>query len=193
MAFTCPKCQIDLDTEGGLKRHMTKKHGGYYADDLRNAGITPNERDIARALDGGNTSIDTVIDSAPNTESSTKTNSTGKRGGTAKESRILAEQQAEFQRLRPQLVERWKRRLRIPYSLWARLASDPGIALTEKELEEGATMHVDFCEAMGWLKAGKIEAIMDLTLWHGATALSRSELGKQLLNSFNAKEQPPEA
>lgn len=166
---------------------MTRRHGGYTVEDLRSNGITPNNRDIARSLDSGHTGIDSVIAGAPDLESDAEPE--GKKRTRQPKQTTEEKQKAsdleEFQRLRPQLTERWKRRLRIPYSLWARLANDPQIALSERELDEGAIMHVDFCEAMGWLKAGKIEAIIDLSLWHGATALSRSDLGKQLLRSFS--------
>jgi hypothetical protein len=188
MSYTCTKCDpsIDFDTEGGLKRHLTRKHGGYYVEDLRSAGVSVNQRDIARSLDSGNTSIDSVIASAPDTESSGKVDGAQtNQKRTSKEAREKLQELEEFRRLRPQLIDRWKRRLRIPYSMWARLANDPEIMLPEKELEEGATLHVDFCEAMGWLKAGKIEAMVDLTLWHGGTILSRSQFGKSLIASIN--------
>lgn len=185
MAFTCAKCGIPMDTEGGLKRHLTTKHGGYTQQDLRDTGIEPTQRDIARSLDGGNMSIDDVIANAPENESDAKQNKPGKRQN--KEIKSQMQDLEDFRRLRPQLVERWKRRLRVPYSMWARLANDPEIALSDKEVTEGAEMHVDFCEAMGWLKAGKVEAIVDIIFWHGATGLSRSQLGKQLLAQFSAE------
>lgn len=191
MSFTCGKCGIELDTEGGLKRHHTRIHGPYTAQDLRSSGIEPSSRDIARSLDSGNTSIDSVIANAPETEDEAKSKNAPSSRRNNKEAKERAGDIAEFQRLRPQLVERWKRRLRIPYSLWARLADDPQIALSEKEVTEGAEMHVDFCEAMGWLKAGKVEAIIDLTLWHGGTILGRSEVGKQLLSQLQHTEEPP--
>lgn len=183
MSFKCPKenCGIELDTEGGLKRHMTRIHGPYSAQDLRDAGIAPTRNDVARTLDSGHSSIDSVVASAPDTETSDKDK---KPGRESKESKIKAAEIAEFDRLRPQLIKRWKRRLRIPFSMWARLADDPEIALSEDELNEGAEMHVDFCQAMGWLRAGKIEAVMDMTFWWGATALSRSQAGKELLQNF---------
>lgn len=184
MAFTCAKCGVEMATEGGLKRHHTRVHGPYSADDLRASGIETTGKDIARSIDGNQT-IEDVILKSPDTESSAKDKTQNKR-----EAKERAEEIAEFRRLRPQLVDRWKRRLRIPYSLWATLAHDPQIALTEKECQDGAELHVDFCEAMGWLKAGKIEAIIDLGLWHSATALSRSDLGKALIASFQTK--PPE-
>jgi hypothetical protein len=193
MAFLCKRCNIELDTEGGFKRHMTRIHGKYSQEDLRDAGIEPTQRDIARTLDSGNTSINDVIAGAPELESDAGSSTrgqnvrTGTRGST-REDKQRASDLTEFDSLRPQMVKRWKRRLKVPYSLWARLANDPSIALTEDELTEGAEMHIDLFRALGWLKAGKIEAIADTLMWHGATALSRSDLGQQLLNSFRAPE-----
>jgi len=171
-------------------------HGGYYAQDLRNSGVTVTDRDIARSLDGGHTNIDGVVDSAPETETDADSERTsgGIRGGTrrsSKDEKIRAAELQEFERLRPQLVKRWKRRIRIPFSLWARLANDPAIALSDDEVEEGAEMHVDLCLAMGWLKAGKIEAIMDTIMWWGASGLSRSQAGKDLLGIFNPQRPNP--
>lgn len=182
MAYTCPQCQIELDTEPGLKRHMTRKHKSYSQDDLRSAGVTtPQGKDIARSLDG-HTGIDSVIADAPDSE--TKTSEKKKRDNKEYQSAL-----DEFRRARPLLLKRWERRLRIPYSLWAALANDPKIRLADKEAEDGAALHVDFCEAMGWFKAGKIEAIADLVLWHGATALSRSDIGQTLISKFSATQE----
>jgi hypothetical protein len=185
MSFNCPRCSIPLDTEGGLKRHMTRKHGGYNSDEIVSAGGEPSGKDIARSIDG-HVSIDSVVADAPESETIKKDKAAEKR-----EQKKSEKEREEFLRLRPQLVNRWKRRLRIPYSLWARLTDDQDIKLSEQELTEGAELHVDFCDAMGWFRAGKIEAIMDLGMWHGATILSRSKTGKSLLNSF--KEKPDES
>lgn len=187
----CPKCETELDTEGGLKRHMTTAHGGYYVQDLRDAGIEPTNRDIARALDSGRKSISETREGAP--ENETADEPQGSRRGPRQKrqsasERAEAEAAAEFDRLRPLLIRKWKRRLRIPYSLWARLSGDNSVALSDEELNEGAEMHVDFVQAMGWLRAGKIEAVIDITMWHGGTILARSDLGKNLIRSFMESE-----
>lgn len=180
MAFNCPRCDIPFDLESGLKRHMTRKHGGYTQEEMTTAGVEPSGKDIARSLDG-HESIASVVEEAPETEGAQKKDKAKAR----REEKQLEKDREDFLRARPQMVARWKRRLRVPYSLWARLADDPGIKLSEEELQEGAELHVDFCEAMGWFKAGKIEAIVDLSMWHGATALSRSELGRNLMRQFS--------
>jgi len=188
--FTCTKCGKVCVSENGLKKHYTMSHGGYSQEELFEYGITPSRRDIARNLDAGHSSIDDAVNAAPDTEGASRPE---RERGTrtrrsSKEEREQAAESAEFERLRPQLVKRWKRRLRVPYSLWARLANDPQVALTDDEAEEGAEMHVDFCQAMGWLRAGKIEAVIDLTMWHGATILARSNLGQSLMGMFEPKE-----
>lgn len=187
----CPSCTFETESEQGFKQHMSKTHGGYSLDQLRGAGITPTRADTARALDSGRTSIADTVAGAPESETADEFKSKTTRG-SSKASRAEAQQIAEFERLRPLLISKWKRRLRIPYSLWARLANDPEIALSETEATEGAEMHVELMQAMGWLRAGKIEAVADLILWHGGTILGRSELGKQLIQGFNAPPQPTE-
>lgn len=188
----CPKCEFQSDSEIGIKRHLTTDHGGYYIQDLKDAGIEPTNRDIARALDNGRKSISETREGAPDNETAEET-SGSRRGPRQKRQsateRAEAEQAAEFDRLRPLLIRKWKRRLRIPYSLWARLSGDSSVALSDDELNEGAEMHVDFVQAMGWLRAGKIEAVIDITMWHGGTILARSDLGKNLIRSFMEPQQ----
>ena len=198
--FQCPKCEFNTDKEAGWKRHFSMAHGPYSEEDLRSVGIQPTQRDIARTLDSGHTSIDSVVDSAPESESDggSEQPSGRARRNTSRSPRMSKEEQQDqrdrelFEQNREGMVRRWKRRLRVPYSLWARLADDPQIQLSEEEVTEGAEMHVDFCAAMGWYKAGKVEAIFDLTMWHGATILSRSQIGQQLMQSFNIEKKPEE-
>jgi len=188
------QCQIDCDGPTGLKQHMSKTHGGYYIKDLKAAGIEPSNKDIARALDNGRKSIAETREGAPDVDTGEEPK--GTRGLRQKRQsateRAEAEAAAEFDRLRPLLLRKWKRRLRIPYSLWARLSGDNSIALSDDELNEGAEMHVDFVQAMGWLRAGKIEAIIDIGMWHGGTILARSDLGKNLIKSFMEPAKEPE-
>jgi hypothetical protein len=191
----CSKCDFETESPIGFKQHMSKSHGGYFQKDLTDAGITPTRSDVARSLDSGRTSIGDVLKDAPDGETTDETKQSGRgrpRGTQSKAARAEAEQQAEFDRLRPLLVSKWKRRLRIPYSLWARLAGDPQVALSEKEVEEGAELHVEFVQAMGWVHAGKVEAVVDLAMWHGATILGRSEIGQNLIKTFTMPEAEPE-
>ena len=174
---------------------MSKSHGGYNREQLKGAGLEESSHDRIKFMSGYK-SLEEVRAAAPETEGEGQASQVGTpRTGMqrtrvprlSKEEQQKAAEEEEFNRLRPMLVRKWNRRLRIPYSLWARLANDPKIALTEKEAEEGAELHVELMQAFGWIHAGKIEAIADLVLWHGATALGRSDLGAQLLAQF----QPP--
>jgi hypothetical protein len=188
----CPQCEFTTDSDKGFKSHMSKSHGGYYQKDLTEAGITANRSDIARSLDSGRKSIGDTLADAPEGETENDKGKGARAPRQSKANRAEAEQQAEFERLRPLLLRKWERRLRIPYGMWARLSGDPNVALSSEELKEGAEMHVDFVQAMGWLRAGKVEAVVDLAMWHGATILSRSKLGQQLIASFDAPIQPKE-
>jgi hypothetical protein len=192
--FKCPICEFDTASSLGWKSHMSKSHRGYSREQLQKAGIEESAHDRIKFMSGFK-DITEVQAVAPETEGGEATSPKDKDATTArvprlsKEERAKAEREAEFERLRPMLVRKWERRLRIPYSLWARLANDPKIALTDEEAEEGAELHVELMQAFGWIHAGKIEAVADLILWHGGTALGRSDLGQQLIASFK---QPPE-
>lgn len=178
---------------------MGGQHGGYTRDDLSRAGIEENAGDRIRMMSGYK-NMEEVRAAAPETEGEGVTpGASGQRGGPAirrpRLSKSEQEKQAaqeEFDRLRPLLVKKWERRLRIPYSLWARLAADPKVALSDKEATEGAELHVELMQAFGWIHAGKIEAIADLVLWHGATVLGRSELGLHLLEQLGPQQQEQE-
>lgn len=190
----CPLCPWESETERGWRTHMSRTHTGYNREQLQAAGIEENVGDRLKFMSGFK-SMEDVRAAAPDTEGADAGRAgagpIAKRPRLSKDEQEKLAMQAEFDRLRPLLVKKWARRLRTPYSLWARLANDPKISLTDEEAEEGAEMHVELMQAMGWMHAGKIEAWADLFMWHGATILGRSDLGAQLLASFTAP-QPEE-
>lgn len=180
-----------ISTASGWKSHFSRWHGGFTRDEAREAGVEAAPGDVIKSMSGFR-SLEEVRAAAPDTEGAGDPRGQGQGASTqarrprlSKDEAAKLELQNEFDRLRPMLVGKWERRLRIPYSLWARLANDPKISLTDKEATEGAEMHVELMQAMGWLRAGKVEAIADLVLWHGATILGRSDLGAQLLASMS--------
>src|SRR5215813_10456669 len=183
--FDCELCSWNTESPQGWKNHMSKSHGGFTREQLKNAGIEESHHDRIKFM-SGHKSAQEVRAAAPATEAEAAGSPASPQSAIQRVKRQSKEEQErqaladEFERLRPMLINKWKRRLRIPYSLWARLANDPKVALDEKDAQEGAELHVELMQAMGWIHAGKIEAIADLFLWHGATILSRSELGQHL-------------
>lgn len=198
------KCPVDgcFETEhqAGWRKMMGTRHGGYTREQLQSSGLEENAGDRIRYLSGFR-SLDEVRAAAPETEGEGQAAS-GQRpnAGTrstrvprlSKEEQEKIAQQAEFDRLRPMLVKKWERRLRMLYGTWARIAGDPKIALEDREANEGAEQHVELMMAFGWIHAGKIEAIADVCMWHGAAILSRSDLGQQLMNSFSQQPEDKE-
>lgn len=197
--FKCPHCAFQTEKDSGWRKHMSGSHGGYHRDELQTAGLEENAGDRIRYLSGFR-SLEEVRAAAPETEgegtSSGQRVSASPRGTRtprlSKEDQEKLAQQAEFERLRPMLVKKWERRLRMLYGTWARIAGDPKIALEDREANEGAEQHVELMMAFGWIHAGKIEAIADVCMWHGAAILSRSDLGQQLMNSFSPQPEDKE-
>jgi hypothetical protein len=187
----CIVCDFTNDSEIGLKRHYTVKHGGYDDEQLRQSGVS-QDNDVARTLDSGRSSIDDVRSQAPEGESAEPVKGTAKTSSAKSKKSGDSEERKRFLELRPLLVSKWKRRLRIPYGVFAKLLGDPEIALTEQDAEDGANLHVDLMDAMGWYQAGKLEAVADVCVWHGATILSRSKIGKQLFAEAEAIEEETE-
>jgi hypothetical protein len=194
--FACPHCSFVTDKPPGWRKHMSGSHKGYSREELQKAGLEENAGDRIRYLSGFKNMAE-VGAAAPESEGQTTQPPTTRIGPRtprlSKEEQEKAAQQAEFERLRPMLVKKWERRLRMLYGTWSRLAGDKKIALEDKEATEGAEQHVELMMAFGWMHAGKIEAIADVCMWHGAAILSRSDLGQQLMNSFNPPvEEPPQ-
>ena len=192
----CPHCAFSTEKDTGWRQHMSKSHTGYTREELQAAGLEENAGDRIRYLSGFR-SLEEVRAAAPDQEGeagtsgqspSSRTRNVARVPRLSKEEQEKAQQQAEFERLRPMLVKKWERRLKMLYGTWARLAGDKSIALEGAEANEGAEQHVELMIAFGWVHAGKIEAIADVCMWHGAAILSRSELGQQLINSFKLPE-----
>lgn len=190
------KCPVDgcfeTESEKGWRMQMGTRHGGYTKQQRETAGLEENAGDRIRYLSGFR-SLEEVRAAAPETEGEGNAGTPAGRAGSVQRQRVprlskeeqeKAAQQAEFDRLRPMLVKKWERRLRMLYGTWARIANDPKIALDDRESNEGAEMHVEMMMAFGWIHAGKIEAVADLLMWHGACILSRSDLGQQLMGAF---------
>jgi hypothetical protein len=194
----CPGCGYENQTERGWRVHMSRSHGGYSKEDLEKAGIEQSAHDRIKFMSGFR-SLEEVQAAAPATEGEGQAASgqPAARGGRiartprlSKEEQEKAAELAEFERLKPVLLKKWQRRLRMVYGVWARLAEDPKIKLSDDEAEEGSEMHVELMQAFGWIHAGKIEAVVDLLMWHGGMVLSRSALGEQLLAQFQGEPTP---
>jgi hypothetical protein len=195
--LTCPTCKYEAETPRGWRYHMGASHGGYTREQLQTAGIEESAHDRIKFMSGFRSSEE-VAAAAPATEGeAAATNAQGRASvprtrqpRLSKEEQEKAQQLAEFERLKPVLINKWKRRLRMVYGVWARMADDPKIKLTDSEADEGSEMHVELMQAFGWIHAGKIEAIADLVMWHGGMILSRSQLGEQLLAQFHGEPTP---
>jgi len=167
---------------------MSRTHGGYDREQLKTAGIEESTHDRIKFMSGFQ-SLEDVQAAAPATEGESGSASPPVRARTrsprlSKEEQEKIQAQAEFERLKPIILSKWRRRLRMFYGVWAKLADDPKINLSDGDVDEGSEMHYELMVAMGWVGVSKIEAWIDLAMWHGAMVLSRSELGTQLLAQF---------
>lgn len=187
MSKPCPApgCKVDLTgfSEGGIKRHFTTAHKGYDEEQLRQAGVV-SSNPVAKTADAGRSSIGEVVASAPETESAQE----DKRKKREPKQTPEDKERERMVSMRPVLIAGWKRRLKAPYLIFAKMTGDPGIALSEEEAQIGAEMHADLMIELGWIRAGKMLAIFDVGTWHLATFLTRSTWGKDLLDSFTQPE-----
>jgi hypothetical protein len=83
---------------------------------------------------------------------------------------------------------RWGRRMRLIYSVWAKIADDPKIKLSEDEEKDFGQVHADFAMAWGIAASTKIEATADLAIIHFTVIASRSKWMTELLENLRGKD-----
>jgi hypothetical protein len=122
-------------------------HGGYSVDDLKQAGIKPTRRDIARNL-AGNESAKDVTSNAPDNEGSV--------GGTnepaarrTRRSKLATDPAVEEAKERI-LRARCERVASLPYSLLASLTGEEDIRLSETERADITEAYVTLSKSYGW-------------------------------------------
>lgn len=83
---------------------------------------------------------------------------------------------------------RWGRRMRLVYSVWAKIADDPKIKLSDDEEKDFGQVHADFAMAWGIAASTKIEASADLVIIHFTMIASRSKWMTELLENLRGKD-----
>ena len=154
--MNCPQCQQECNGETGLRRHMSMTHGGYSVEDLKKVGVTPNRKDIARAL-AGNTSAKEVTEQAPDTEP--KIGEVGEVKTRTRRSKTQTEDPAILAAKENILRLRCSRIASLPYSLLANVMDEPEIKLSKEEEEMLTESYLTLAKAYGW------EGTSKLLLW----------------------------
>jgi hypothetical protein len=186
----CPQCSQELESEGGLKRHMTTKHGGYTIDNLKDAGIRPNYKDIARAL-AGNTSAKDVTDSAPDSEPKIG------EGGSEPKTRA---RRAKVQQEDPDVLAAKERILRarcsrmasLPYTLLSKIMGEESIRLSLEEERDLTESYVTVARAYGWEGTSKLILWGDVMICHAAIVMDPERKGA-ILKAVGMVGQPESA
>jgi hypothetical protein len=99
--------------------------------------------------------------------------------------KLQAEKDKEIREIQER---RWGRRMRLIYSVWAKIADDPKIKLSDDEEKDFGQIHADFAMAWGITASTKIEASADLAIIHFTVIASRSKWMTELLESLRGKE-----
>lgn len=185
--FTCKHNDgFQTDSEQGFKSHMSKSHGGFTLDDLKEQGITPSTRDIARSL-AGNTSAREVTEQAPDSEprpgdsSQPKTRTRRPRAG---------EVDPEVEKAKQAILRlRCKRMATLPYSLLAGMLGDESIKLSEVEAEELTQAYVTLATAYGWEGTSKLIIWGDVMICHAAI-IGQKERKEAIMKAVGVGQEP---
>ncbi len=99
--------------------------------------------------------------------------------------RMQAEQEVA---LREAVERRWGRRIRMIYSVWAKVTDDPKIRLSEEEEKDFGQVHADFALAWGIAASNKLEATFDVLTIHGTVIAGRSKWVAEILQGMKKTE-----
>ncbi len=99
--------------------------------------------------------------------------------------RMQAEQEAQ---LREALERRWGRRMRMIYSVWARITDDAKMRLSDQEEKDFGQVHADFALAWGIAASNKLEATFDVLTMHGTAVAGRSKWVAEILQGLKKTE-----
>lgn len=183
----CPKCNFETESEQGFKAHMSKSHGGFGIDDLKGAGIKPNQRDIARSL-AGNSSSSEVTSQAPESEPKI-----GEAGADVKTRTRRAKVQVDDPEVAAAkeriLRARCSRMASLPYTLLAKLVGDDSIKLDRDEEAQLTESYVTVARAYGWEGTSKIILWGDVMICHAAILMD-GERKEAIFNAIGVDKQP---
>ena len=175
----CPKCEFETDSDKGMKRHMTRDHGGFTLDQLRGMGMEPNAREHLKAIVGFK-DLGEEKNAAPMTEAAGETGEqTGgaRLAGTPRRPRASREdalKEAAKERARALIGPLINRKLAaMPYSAWAAFMADPEIRLSKEEIDEIANAYTVLGEAFGLDYSGKGAAILAVVSANGDAIAKR--------------------
>jgi len=133
---------------------MSKSHGGFSIEELKEVGIKPNQRDIARSL-AGNESAAQVTAQAPESEA--------KPGEVAEKKTRRSRMSSvdpEVEKAKENILRlRCQRFASLPYSLMSAIFGDEAIKLSHEEESMLTESYVTLAKAYGW------EATSKLILW----------------------------
>jgi hypothetical protein len=157
---------------------MTRSHGGFTVAELETAGITPNTRDIARAMTPGQfRSADAVAGAAPGSDTERapgeQDQPVRRAGKKERDAQVL---QAE----RAIMVARARRVAKLPYSIWAGIAHDASLRLSPEEEENLTDAWTMLFEAYGWTPGGKLWTLSEVMALEAIAIASRSTLIQSL-------------
>lgn len=184
----CPQCSFETESEQGFKSHLTKSHGGFSVDDLKGAGITPTQRDIARAL-AGNTSAREVTEQAPDAEPRPGEGTTTARAPRTRRPRA-PEIDPEVERAKERILRaRCERIASLPYSLLAGICGDESIRLSTNEKIELTEAYVTLSKAYGWEGTSKLLLWGDVMICHAAI-VGQKERKEALFQAIGFNQQP---
>lgn len=103
--------------------------------------------------------------------------------------RMQAEQEAA---IREAIERRWGRRMRMVYSVWARITDDPKMRLSDEEEKDFGQVHADFALAWGIAASNKLEATFDVLTMHGTAIAGRSKWVAEILQGLKKTEEENE-
>jgi hypothetical protein len=148
----CPKCGKDFSSDNALKQHMSNIHKGFTVSDLKQAGVKPTKRDIARELAGNQSSAE-VTSAAPESEPKLgEDTATPRRTRRSKQAVDPAVEQAKERILRA----RCERAASLPYSLLASITGEPDVRLDDTEKADLTEAYLTLSKAYGWEGTGKL-------------------------------------
>lgn len=176
--YKCPHGDHVSDSERGLKAHMTRTHGGFTVAELEGAGISPTNRDIARAMTPGQfRSAEAVAGAAPSSDAERapgEQEQPVRRAG--KKARDAEVQEAE----RKIMYARARRVAKLPYSIWAGIAHDESLRLSPEEEENLTDAWAMLFEAYRWTPDGKLWTLSEVMALEAISIAARSTVIQSL-------------
>lgn len=189
--YPCKKgCEgVHFDSPLGWKMHMSKTHGQYTEEDMKEVGVTPSARDIARNL-AGNTSAREVAEKAPDSEP-TIGEADGKPQGVRRRRTQAPAVDPEVEAAKERIIRaRCQRIATLPYSLLAGLVGDDRVRLSDLEARELTEAYVTLSKAYGWEGTSKLLLWGDVMICHAAI-IGQKDRKEAILGKFSSEPEQP--